>query len=287
MVNWTFKTLPDDVRDAVVGRPARHPDSQVFYVRPGTDALQEAIDAAEAARGDILAVRPGTHTVTEAVNFNKAGIRVMAVGPTLNPLAQGEYHALLADEGYTDGPAGIITARCIIEGLGFVSRDTGATFFAGAALLIGGAAAGAFGVHLKHCRFPKWNVDNRIGLAIAGGAAVSDCLIEECSFEGVGAAFDAGIYVQGSVENLEVRRNRFRQCTYAIQHGAFAGGGPHCFYHENLCEDAKLLNADGNDATGLIAGNWVETATDTGSYDDTVDALNALGLYFAGNHYAE
>lgn len=265
------------------------PEAQVFVVDPADSGftLQDAIDAAVAGNGDVILRLPGAETVTQAVNFNKAGIRVIAVGPTLNPLAQGEEHSILADEGYTDGPAGIITQRCTIEGLGFVSRDTGATFFAGAALLIGGAAAGAFGVHLKHCRFPKWGLANRIGLAIAGGAAVSDCLVEECGFEGVGANFDSGIYVQGSVENLELRRNRFRQCAYAIEHGAFAGGGPHCFYLDNLCEDAKLLKAGGNAATGLVAGNWLETATDSASYDDTVDALKALGLNFAGNHYAE
>lgn len=267
------------------------PEAQVFVVDPSVTSftLQNAIDAAVAGQGDVILVLAGAQTVTEAVLFNKSAIRVMAVGPTLNPLVQGEYHALLSDVAYTDGPVAQITERCIIEGLGFVSRDVGATFFSGAALLIGGAdPAGAFGVQLIRCRFPKWAVANRIGVALAGGQAVTDCLIEECTFEGVGADFAAGVYVQGAVENLTIRRNHFRQCTYAIEHGAFAGGGgPHAMYIENICEDAKLLKAGGHAATGLLTGNRLETATDTGSYDDTVTNLKTLGLNFSDNHYSE
>ncbi len=265
------------------------PTAQVFVVDPVNGpymTMQAAIDDAVDHRGDVILRMRGTETVTQAINFNKSGIRVLAVGPTMSPLAQGEYHAILADVGFTDGPVAIFTAdRCWVEGLGFVSRDTGATFFSGAAVLIGGGAdANPFGVILKSCRFPKWNVSNRIGVAIEGS---SNCLIEDCDFEGVGADFAAGIYVQGATQNLVVRKNHFRSCTYAIEHGAFAGGGPHCMYLENICEDAKLLKAGGNAATGLIARNLLETATDTGSYDDTIANLKTLGLNFSGNQYSE
>lgn len=276
-------------------------DGEVFYVDPGNGndsytgkeataafaTMQTAIDACVDGRGDVIIRLPGTETVTETITFDKGGVVVMASTYGLNPLANGEYFATLADETFTDGPVATITAQCTVAGLGFVSRDAGATFFSGAAMLIGGAAAGAFGVHILNCRFPKWGVDNRIGIALAGGEAVADVLIEGCSFEGVGSDFDSGIYVQGAIQNLEVRENRFRDCTYAITHGAFAGGGPHCMYIENVCEDSKLLETGSNDATGLIAGNYLEGATDTGSYDVTVDDANALGLVFSGNHYAE
>lgn len=270
--------------------PTKSPNAQIFEVDPSiSGSLQDAIDNAVSGNGDIILVKRGGHTVTQAVNFNKSGIRVIAVDDGLSPIARGEFNGILADGAYTDGPVAQITAPCYIQGMGFVSRDTGATFFSGAACLIGGAAPnGAYGVHMKHCRFPKWALDNRIGLAIAGGAAVSDVLIEECVFEGGGADFDSGIYVQGAIQNLEIRRCRFRDCTYAITHGAFAGGGgPHCMYIENVCEDSKLLDSGGNTADGLICGNYLETATNASSYDATTATLNGQGLNFSGNHYAE
>lgn len=271
----------------------------VFYVDPvnGNDnnpgtlndsalaTLQAAIDLCEDNRGDLIIRMRGTETVTQTITFDKGGITVVAATYGLNPLANGEYFATLADASFTDGPVATITERCTIAGLGFVSRDTGATFFSGAAMLIGGlATASPFGVHILNCRFPKWNVDNRIGIAVEGS---TDVLIEECSFEGVGAAFDSGVYVQGGVQNIEVRNCRFRDCTYAIVHGAFAGGGPHCMYVGNYCEDSKLLAAGGNAATGAVYDNFVETATNATTYDDTVVNLQALGLNFAGNHYSE
>lgn len=270
--------------------PFKNPNAQVFIVDPSiSGSLQDAIDASVGGNGDIILVERGGHTVTQTVNFNKSGIMVIAVDDGLSPIGRGEFNSILADASFTDGPVAQITAPCYIQGMGFASRDNGATFYSGAAALIGGDAPnGGYGIHMKWCRFPKWNLDNRIGLAIAGGAAVTDVLIEECAFEGVGSDFDSGIYVQGAVQNLEVRRCRFRSCTYAIEHGAFAGGGPHCMYIENVCEDAKLLKAGGNNATGLISGNYLETATDAGSYDAAINPnLNNLGLNFSGNHYAE
>ena len=159
--------------------PTKSPNAQIIEVDPSiSGSLQAAIDQAVAGNGDIILVKRGGHTVTTAVNFNKSGIMVIAVDDGLSPIARGEFNALLADAAYTDGPVAQITAPCYIQGMGFVSRDTGATFFSGAACLIGGAAPnGAFGVHMIHCRFPKWGLDNRIGLAIAGGAALSDVVI--------------------------------------------------------------------------------------------------------------
>ena len=262
-------------------------DSRDGLSIPGAlKTLQEAIDRCVAGVGDRI-IMLGTETVTQTVNFNKSRIIVQAVDYGVAPGARGEYVALLADESFTDGPVATITAACRIEGLGFVSRDTGATFFSGAAALIGGAAAGAFGVHMYRCRFPKWALDNRIGLALAGGAAVSDVLIEECAFEGVGTDFDSGIYVQGACQNINIINNTFRDCTYGIVHGAFAGGGPECVYKSNVFQSSKVLAAGGNAATGLLADNWSPYATNATSYDDTVAALQGLGLNFSGNHYSE
>lgn len=265
--------------------PTKNPNAQVFGVDPSTSgAIQTAIDACVAGNGDIILVERGGHEVSQTVAFDCSGIRAIAVDDGLSPLGRGEYNGIYAASSFIDGPAATITAPCYIEGFGFVSRDTGATFYDGAAALIGGlATALPFGVHMKHCRFPKWNLDNRIGLAVEGS---SDCVIEECYFEGVGADFDSAIYVQGATQNIEIIRNHFRDCTYGVLFGAFAGGGPHCIILENVCEDAKLLSAS-SAATGLVAGNYCEGATDTGSYNTTVDTLNGYGLVFSANHYAE
>lgn len=265
----------------------KHPESNIFVVNPSVTSftLQNAIDASTAGKGDVILLLSGGNTVTETVNFNKSGINVVAVNRGLSPLISGEFFSILADASFTDGPVAKITAPCRIIGVGFAGRDTGATFFSGAACLIGGNGdAAPFGVQMKNCRFPKWGLDNRIGLSIEGS---SDCLIEECIFEGVGADFDAGIYVQGACQNLIIRNNYFRQCTAAIQTGAFAGGGPHVFIHENFVEDGKLLDTQGNTGNGLIAGNFLETATDTASYDAAVATLQANGWQFSGNHYSE
>jgi len=272
----------------------------IFFVDPGTGSdsndgrdprrplatLQAAIDLCTANRGDIIVVqRGGGESVTSTVAFNKAGITVIGQQYGLSPLTRGEYFSVYAAAAFTDGPVATVTQPCAIIGLAFASRDTGATFYDGAAMLIGGlATALPYGVHVKDCRFPKWGLDNRIGIAIEGTTGV---LIEDCDFEGVGADFDSGIYVQGACQNLVIRRNHFRSCTYGVLFGAFAGGGPHIMLGpDNVFEDSKCLSA-ASAATGIVFGNYCEGATDTGSYNDTVNNLNALGLVFSDQHYAE
>ena len=236
------------------------------------------------AQGDGIVCVKGGQEVTETVTFDKSSITVVGVNWGGSPLAQGEYFAVYSAASFTDGPAATVTQPCRIMNLGFASRDTGATFYDGAAMLIGGlATALPFGVHVVNCRFPKWGLDNRIGIAVEG---TTDVLIEHCGFEGVGADFDSGIYVQGACQNITIRNNQFRDCTYGIVFGAFAGGGPECIIQSNVFEGSKCLSA-GNAATGIVCDNWMMTATDTGSYNDTVNNLNTLGLQFSDQHYAE
>ena len=254
--------------------------------RRSLKTLQTAIDLCVANRGDIIVVQRGNLVVTETINFNKGGITVIGQQFGISPFAHGEEVSVLADAGFTDGPVATITKTCAIHNMAFISRDSGATYYAGAAMLIGGLSSGLpFGVHIKNCRFPKWNVTNRIGIAIEGSA---DTLIEDCGYEGVGADFDSGIYVQGPCQNLTIRRNHFRDCTYGVLFGDFAGDtGPHIMLGpDNVFEDSKVLSA-GSPATGLVFGNYSEGATDTGSYSATVDTLNGYGLVFSGMHYAE
>ena len=265
-----------------VGDPWPEVDEAICF-----STLQGAIDACVASRGDTIYIKRGSETgITTPVLFNKQGIRVITQRWGMSPAFRGEFTALLSDASYTDGPVAQILDACYIEGLGFVSRDTGTSFFDGAALLIGGeATAEPHGVHLNQCRFPKWNVGNSKGIAIEGS---SDCLIEECYFEGVGADFTNGIYVQGATANLEVRRSRFRDCDFAIAHGAFADPtAPSCIYTENriVGADSKFLDTGSNTAVGIICGNFFNTAVGTATNDVSIADTETLGLIMSGNEY--
>lgn len=261
------------------------PNAQRMVVDPSISGeLQSAIDNAVAGNGDLILVARGGHEVSETVDFDVSGLQVFAVDDGLNPLARGEFNGIYAAEAFTDGPTAHITAPCRIRGLGFASRDVGATFWSGAACLIGGlATALPFGVWMDGCRFPKWGWDNRIGLAIEGS---SDVLVSWCSFEGVSAALEAGIYIQGAMQNLTLHNNFFRQCTAAVKTGAFAGGGPHLMMDRNVVEDGLILDTGGNTGTGFIYDNYSELAHGN-SYDASVATLQGKGWMISGNHYAE
>jgi len=262
-------------------------NGKVFSVNPsgGADCVssQEAIDACVDNRGDVVLRHPGGEEVTETVAFNKKGISYMAMPFGVAPGALGELFSIYSAAAFTDGPAATITKRCYIEGIAFVSRDTGSQYYSGAAALIGGMSdANPFGTWLHKCRFPKWGLDNRIGLAIEGS---SDVRVSECTFEGVGSDLAIGIYVQGAVANLDILDNLFRDCTYGILTGSFAAG-PEAVIKGNVFHASKALNV-GTTAPMLFADNWLCLATDSASYSDTVDNLNALGVIFTGNHYPE
>ena len=287
-----------DELETLVGGSAQI--GNVFYCDPtngdddndGTTAqtakasMNAAIGLCTADNGDVIVRMQGTETVTSTVEFDVGGITVIAENYGLSPQANGEYFATSADSSFTDGPVATITARCTLIGLGFVSRDAGTTFFSGAALLIGGdGLATPFGVHLLECRFPKWNLDNRIGVAIEGS---TDCTIERCTFEGVGADFEAGIYVQGAAQNVNILGNYFRDCAYAVEYGVFAGGGPDALIaHNHVLTADKLLDSNSQDAPSLVADNWLGVGTGTGAFDVNISTLDGNNIFVADNHYKE
>ena len=262
-----------------------NPNAQIMVVDPSISGeLQSAIDNAVGGNGDHIFVERGGHEVSATVNFDKSGISVIAVADGLAPLMRGEFNAVFSADGFTDGPAVNIKAPCYVEGMGFASRDVGATFFSGAACLIGEfGLTTPVGAYLKNCRFPKWALSNRIGLAIEGS---TDVTIDECSFEGVGTDFEAGIYIQGAMQNIHILRNTFRQCIAAVKSGQFAGGGPHLMMGHNVVEDGLILDTQGFTGTGIIYDNWSEL--DAGSsYDAVVGTLQTNGWQISGNHYKE
>ena len=260
------------------------PGAQIFTIEKTQTSLEAAITAAVAGNGDVILIPRGGIEVLSTVAFNKSGLRVFAVDDGQNPLSRGEFNSLYAGANFVDGPVAKVSEPTAFHGIGFASRDTGALFWAGASLLIGGDAdATPFGAWLQGCRFPKWGWDARIGVAVEGS---TDCLIEDCTFEGVGSALEAGIYLQGAMQNITIRNNIFRQCTAAVLTGAFAGGGPHMLFAGNYVEDGILVDTGGNTGTGLIAGNYSELNA-AASYDASVATLQGKGWQISGNNYGE
>jgi len=250
--------------------------------------LQAAIDACVDGRGDTIYVKRGGEAVTTAVNFNCAGIRVIAQRFGMNPSARGEYTSIYSTT-ITDGPCAIISKYCYIEGLAFAGADaTGSTtgFFAGAALKIGDGSTNVYGVHLKQCRFPKWDLDNSHGISIDGTADVSNVLIEECEFEG---AFASGIYVEGSVGHLQIKNCTFALCTYAIETGQFYAAG---IYTQLIIgpgnvtiTPTKGINQTSNNVVlATVYGNYWGTAV-ASTHSDTVTNMETDGYICVGNYY--
>ena len=248
----------------------------------------ETIGLCSANNGDVIVWMRGSESVTETVAFDVTGLTLMVQGFGGPKAAMGEYNAIYSAAAFVDGPAVTITAPTTIIGLGMVSRDATATFFGGAACLIGGTAtASPYGVHLYKCRFPKWGLDNRFGLSIEGG---SDIHIESCEFEGVGADFEAGIYMQGATANLEISDNRFTDCDYAMEFGSITGSGPgpDLDFHHNriITPDSKGLDTNTQTCRGIIYNNWFTTDVGTSTYDRSTAALETAGIILTGNHYA-
>ena len=248
--------------------------------------MNAAIGLCTAARCDVIVRMRGTETVTEPILFDVSGVTVIAEIQGFSPWFNGEYFATLADAAFTDDAVAKVTASGVaISGLGFVSRDTDATFYGGAALLLGGAGdATPYGTHIHACRFPKWGLDNRIGIAIEGSTNVT---IEKCDFEGVTSNFNAGIYIQGATQNLNILGNHFRQCTAAVQTGAFAGGGPHLFMGHNIVEDGTyVFDSQGNAGTGMIYRNVSPLASGS-SFDRSVADMITAGWEISGGIYPD
>ena len=261
------------------------PTAQIFIATTYQEVL-DALTASVAENGDVILLpRGSTYDITATIVINKSGVRLLATEDGMSPLARGEFTGFVANASFTDGPVVTVNGPCELSGIAFASRDTGANFFSGAALLLGGAAdANPFGAWVHGCRFPKWGLDNRIGIAVEGS---SNCLIEESDFEGVGADFNSGIYVQGATQNIVIRKNHFRQCTAAVKFGAFAGGGPECIIDENIVYDGKMVDTDGNNGTGLFCRNVIGALAAGAAYDRDVSTLITAGWELSGNSYTE
>lgn len=266
--------------------------------------LQGAINACVDLRGDVVLVGPRTYVVTTPVLFNKKGITVSALYDFGGGQDNGERFTINADA-TPNIPAAIISEPCTIIGLGFDSANSASGVLLGGTIQIGpgsGFDGGNF-VTISNCRFDNW------GHAVYGiDSQYNDYLkIVNCDFDGTinGAGASANVFVGGIAltqgHYVTVANNTFRGCTYAIVHGTpnpatAAHSNQNFIYSGNsvVVADAtpeKFINfntlATYSLSYGLVANNWLGTATDTGSYNDTVANAKTGKVTFSGNHYAE
>jgi len=257
-----------------------------FTPQTALKTKQEAIDRCIDWYGDLIICKAGTETVTEAVNFNKKGITVMAEymgGPSM---AMGERFVTYGS--HTDGPAAIISAPCRIIGMGFCGSEA-----AGGSLEIDGTTGGFDGgnfVSLEYCRFSHWGIAKAYAIILQG---TGDVTIDSCYIDGytagyTTAAIECQLATASGTWATNIKNNLFMNpTTYALRMAT--SSVPVRGYVENnkVVGSGKFFDDNDVDGSWCFYGNWLPTATDSGSYADTIDNLQTAGYDFADNHYAE
>jgi len=282
-------------------------DGRLFYVDPsssvghtiGNDSegglkpdesfltLQAAINACDNWRGDVIVCKAGNQTVTTAVLFNKKGITVMAEGVGLPARPAGERFTIYGS--HTDGPAAVISYPCKIIGMGFCGSET-----AGGSLEINGTTGGFDGgnfVSLLNCRFSHWGIAKAYAIILqgTGDVEIGNCYIDGYTSGYTTAAIECQLATASGTWITHIHDSIFvNPVTYClkmatgsvpvrglVEHNFHVGGGK--FFDDNDVTATQWVFAD----------NYLPTATDTGSYGDTVDNLQTAGYHFINQHYEE
>lgn len=269
----------------------RNPTSNLFTADPTiAGSLQTAIDACVSQNGDVIVVGPGTMNVTEPVLFNKRGITVLAAD--LGMAEQGERFTVSADEAYTDGPVGIVSAFCRIVGLGFAGRS-----LTEESLLIDCGEAGGFAggfTSLERCRFSVWYGAIDAGIRMKGGDLNQ---ILGCTFSGLFGGFGTAAIVGENTGAFAPVQTRVENCRFSG-----LGSGKHAIVHAvgsvpvgviykgNTMDGGftgdigKFLDNNNVASSGLIADNWLGgLANKAAAFENLTNST----LKFAGNHYEE
>ena len=249
--------------------------------------LQAAVDLCEDWRGDLIICKAGTQVVTETVALNVKGLTVMSESMGGNRPYLGERFVIYGS--HTDAPAVTISAPCSIIGMGFCgSETTGASVEVDGSL--GGFDSGEF-YEIRNCHFTHWGVAKAFALILDSGGSGK---ITGCTFDGLTAGYTtAAIGVYTGVVACEISHNTFTNIgsgIYCIDVAADAH-----FYisrvEHNYVQSAGSLFIAFNSATSnsstLICDNFVGTATNATTYDDTVNNLKTAGFLFSGNNYSE
>lgn len=283
------------------GRAVMQPIGQIYYVDPanGDDdnagtSKDEALATMDAAigkcsdwNGDLIVRLPGTETVTAPVEFDVKGVTVITTA-LLNPYANGE--KFMTYGSHTDGPAATILQPTRMFGLGFCGSQA-----AGASLEFDcdeeGSWPGGFS-QVENCRFSHWGIAKAYAVLIKG---TGDNMIRGCMFDGYLAGYtQAAIGLQDSgdmgVWALRILENEFINI----------GSGKYCLQLASGCHfvrgivkgninvgSAKFFNANSQNGSAVFCDNYTGGATDTDSYNDSVDNLQTAGYKFMNNHYSE
>ena len=282
-------------------------DGRIFWVDPastvgladpvGTDSndgltpktakktLPAAIDLCEDWRGDLIICKAGTQTVTTAVTFDVKGITVMAEPMGLPTDAAGERFMIYGS--HTDGPAAIISYPCKIIGMGFCGSEA-----AGGSLEIDGTT-GAFDggnfVHLQNCRFAHWGIAKAYALILQG---TGDVRVENCYFDGytagwTTAAIECQLATASGTWTTDIVGCKFMNpTTYALKMATGSVPVRGIVEGNRLIGSGKFFDDNDVDGSWCFYNNTLPTATDTGSYGDTVTILKTAGYDFAGNNYS-
>ena len=237
--------------------------------------------------------------------FNKKGIRVQATFDIGAGQDNGERFTINADA-TPDICAAIISEPCTIVGLGFDSANTTAASDAGnfGTVYLGSGSGfdGGNYSQLIKCHFDNWgHALYAIGSNYNDYVKIKDCCIDG-TINGVGGsanAFTAGLHIRQG-HYVTVEDNTFRGCAYAIQHGT---PNPASADHSNqnfIYKGNRVVVANGTEkfidfntlatyskSYGLVSDNWLGTATNATSYNDTVANAQTAKVTFSGNHYSE
>ena len=282
-------------------------DGRLFYVDPsstvghtiGSDSegglkpsesfltLQAAINACDNWRGDVIVCKAGTQTVTTAVLFNKKGITVMAEGVGLPARPAGERFTIYGS--HTDGPAAVISYPCKIIGMGFCGSET-----AGGSLEINGTTGGFDGgnfVGLLNCRFSHWGIAKAYAIILqgTGDVEIGNCYIDGYTSGYTTAAIECQLATANGTWITHIHDSIFvNPVTYCLKMATSSVPVRGLVEHNFHIGGGKFF--DDNDVTAtqwVFADNYLPTATDTGSYGDTVDNLQSAGYHFINQHYEE
>ena len=254
--------------------------------------LQAAVDLCEDWRGDLIICKAGTESVSATVTLDVKGLTVMSEHMGGNRPYLGERFVIYGS--HTDAPAVTISAPCSIIGMGFTGSET-----AGASVEVdgslGGFDSGEFW-EIRNCHFTHWAIAKAYALLILGSGSGK---VTGCTFDGLTAGYTTsaiGLDNSGaqSVVALEISNNTFTNIgsgKYCIQLVDSAVKFNISRVEHNYVQSAGSLFIAFNSATSnsstLICDNFVGTATDATTYDDTVSNLKTAGFLFSGNHYSE
>ena len=281
-------------------------DAQLIVQNPTSSSftLQNAIDETVDDKGDVILVLRGYQAPTATVNFNKKGITVMSQDPFgMNMHGRGEFNGI--DTSHTTGPAGRVTKKCALIGLGFFGNQaTGDDFNAALILDNSGAAGDGWGTLIKFCRLGNWEVASvNYGIFNKGMPAVT---VDRCTFVGGATTnvLDAGILHDESITagggrpgEISTHKCRFEHCTYA--HEVVNGSrvvnavwdGDKMGFNAVAAAWVKMLKLNGiGGGGGAVNGAHImncnfATGIDTLTFSHTHAQLITEGYQLSGNNY--